>query len=34
MVVSTGKFGTLIGFNTHQGGVVKKTGKEQVVYCH
>ena len=34
MVVSTGKFGTLIGLNAHQGGVVKKIGKEPVVYCH
>jgi len=31
VVVSTGKFGTLIGFDTHQEGEVKKTSKEQVV---
>ena len=36
MVVSTGKFGTLIGFDAHQDGEVKKINNEQVVYsvCH
>ena len=36
MVVSTGKFGTLFGFDAHRDGEVKKTGNEQVVYsvCH
>ena len=36
MVVSTGKFGTLIGFDAHQDGEVKKIDNEQVVYsfCH
>lgn len=32
IVVSTGKFGTLIGFDAHQDGEIRKISKAQAVY--